>query len=187
MTTAGLLGTANYEVQITTRGGGQKLGVMDWDSIGYSRPLDNTGDASAKWFAGDAAFPNFLWDVEPWKHDLVLLRAGEPDPVFVGPVRNVVYEDGEVQITAKDPTAWFEKRRIYTDTEYNDVNLAYIYGRLCAEALSRDPSPNLQIITAPCGLLGTRVTRAAERALAADLLRELPGPASTGPSSAAAS
>lgn len=173
MTVAGLLGSSDYAAQITTRGGGRVLGEMEWDSIAYARAANETSDATVRWFQGDAQVPAFLVQTEPWEHDLVIWRHDEPEPVFAGPVRTVKYATGETTVTAKDGTAWFEKRRIHTDTTYPNVDLAYIFGKIAGEALAQDPSPGLTIITAPCGVVGTRITRAAEAAVAADLLREL--------------
>lgn len=173
MTAKGRLGTSEYAAQITTRGGGRVLGEMEWDTIAYARGANETGDATVKWFQGDAQIPAFLVEAEPWEHDLVIWRHSEPDPVFAGPVRTVKYTSGQTTVTAKDGTTWFEKRRIHSDTTYENIDLAYIFGRIAAEALAQDPSPDLTIITAPCGVIGTRITRAAEAALSADLLREL--------------
>jgi len=170
---AGLLGSSDYAVQITARGGTPVLGEMDWDSLAYTRVGNETGEASVTWLQGDVTVPAFLVDAEPWEHDLVLWRAAEPDAVFAGPIRSCSYKPGQVTVTAKDPTAWFERRRIGTDTTYDDVDLAHIFGAIAGEALAQDPSPNLQIIVVPCGFTGTRITRIVERALAADLMREL--------------
>ncbi len=173
MTAAGRLGSSDYAAQITTRGGGSVLGEMEWDTIAYSRGANETGDAAVKWFQGDAQVPPFLIQAEPWEHDLVLWRHDEPEPVFAGPLRTVKYASGETTVTAKDGTTWFEKRRIHTDQTYVNVDLSFIFGKIAGDALAQDPSPALTIITAPCGVVGTRITRAAEAAVAADLLREL--------------
>lgn len=169
------LGSSDYAVQITARGGSPVLGEMDWESISYSRSANETGEASVTWTQADVEIPAFLVEAEPWQHDLVIWRASEvgSGPVFAGPVRNCTYEPDGVTVSAKDGTAWFERRRIITDDTYPGVDLAYIFGKIAARALAQDPSPGLQIIVAPSGFYGTRVTRAAERAVAADLLREL--------------
>lgn len=173
MSVAGRLGSSDYAAQITTRGGARVLGEMDWDTIAYGRNANETGEATVKWFQGDAQIPPFLIQAEPWEHDLVIWRHAEPDPVFAGPLRTVKYSSGGTTVTAKDGTTWFEKRRIHTDETYDNVDLAFIFGKIAGLALAQDPSPALQIITAPCGVVGTRITRAAEAAVAADLLREL--------------
>lgn len=169
----GLLGSSDYAAQITTRGGARVLGEMEWSALSYGRGANETGEASVRWFQGDASLPPFLVRAEPWEHDLVIWRHSEPDPVFAGPVRTVKYAPGETTVTAKDGTCWFEKRRIYTSRTYENVDLAFIFGRIAGDALDQDPSPGLVVITAPCGVIGTRITRAAEAALAADLMREL--------------
>lgn len=173
MTVAGRLGVGEYVAQITGRGGAPVYGEMPWDTVNYTRPANETGEATVRWFAGDVTVPAFVVDAEPWEHDLTIWRVSEPDPVFGGPLRTCTYDDGAVAVAAKDGTAWFERRRIYADTTYDDVDLAYIFGKIGAEALAPDPSPGLTLIVGPCGFVGTRVTRAAERALAADLMREL--------------
>lgn len=173
MTAQGRLGVSDYAAQITTRGGARVLGEMEWDTIGYDRGANETGSATVKWFQGDASIPPFLIQAEPWEHDLVIWRHAEPEPVFAGPVRTVKYSSGETTVTAKDGTAWFEKRRIHTDQTFENVDLSFIFGKIAGMALEQDPSPALQIITAPCGVVGTRITRAEEAAVAADLLREL--------------
>lgn len=173
MTAAGLLGTSDYVLQITTRGGGSVRGEMAWDSIDYGRIIDDTADATATWFQGDATIPAFLIETEPWTHDLVVWRTTETEPVFAGPVRTCTYESGKVTIAARDVTAWFDRRLIHTDNTFDNIDLAFIFGKIAALALEPDPSPNIQIITAPSGFIGSRVTRAVEAARAADLLREL--------------
>lgn len=170
--TAGLLGTSDYVAQITESGGGKALGEMPWTTIGYGRNANATSEATVTWLQGDARIPAFLIEAEPWQHDLVIWRVREPEPVFAGPIRTCSYKK-QVQIKARDVTAWLEKRHIRSDTEYPDVDLAYIFAKIGAEAMSEDPTPGLDFIAAACGIRGTRVTRAAEAARAADLLREL--------------
>lgn len=170
-----MLGESDYAVQIVDRAG-RVLGEMPWDSINWGRVADDTADASASWTAPDTPdpvqIPAWVADVEPWEHTLVVWRTIEPDPVFVGPVRTCVYTPGSVAVTAKDPTSWFEHRRNYDDETFTDIDLAYIFGRVAQAADAQDPT-GIQIIARACGITGTRVLRAAERALTMDLLREL--------------
>lgn len=149
------------------------LAELPWSTLGMSRIANETGAGALTFSAEDAKVPAVFADIEPWAHDLVLYRIDEHEPVFAGPVRTVTYRSGLVSLTAKDVTSWLERRRIFSNTTYPNVDLAYIWAAIAGEAMEQDSSPNPQIVVGPCGVVGTRITRTTERALAADLLREL--------------
>lgn len=168
----GELGCGEYEAFVFTRGGGMQVAVLPWTSLNFTRVLDDTSTGSVSGAIGqDGSCCDFLADVYPWRHELVIKRDGVT--VWVGPIYSLQTPPGEFQIDARDLSAWWDHRRIRTDIEYAETDLAVIFTAIAQDAMSADDSPNFTVRATACGVRGTRRILALQHQLAGPALRDL--------------
>jgi hypothetical protein len=152
MTVEGILGCGDYEAIIQPRGGGGRIiAVLPWNSLEWGRRLDDTSQATV---TVDTDCCALLADVYPWRHELSIIRDG--DEVWVGPVINpsapVVGDHQQLQVVARDLSAWWDHRRIHDDHSYANVDLSVIFQDFVEDAMSVDNSPGVVVSTTPCGV-----------------------------------
>lgn len=144
----GPLGCGDYSVQITNRCGGRSkcdvtksVGTLEW-----GRTMDETSEAKLTVsLSGDAGRVccSCLGETRTWMHSVSILRDGQL--VWFGPVYNLVYKRDTVDVTARDITAWWDKRVIHNSYSFVDATLREVVETLIVDALSEDD---------PCDLVG---------------------------------
>lgn len=110
----GILGCVlDYEIMVTARCGSPKLCELSEfvTSVKWQRTLDNISQATviiAK--TGDFYSPccQCIGDIEPWCHELQIIRNGEF--VWTGPIYEVDENVETVTITARDVLSWLDVR-----------------------------------------------------------------------------
>lgn len=172
------LGEGSYSARFIRRrtllGPPRPIGEAPVISGGWARKLSATTDASAVFgITGDGgSCASVLRQLEPWRDELELYR----DPgglCWVGPIQNVVADpdSGLATITAKDLSAWFDKRRLPTIVS-RQQDLSEIFAAYIAACFAVD-DPGIEIETAPTGILGDRTVAASDLKLLAGELAEL--------------
>lgn len=149
-------------------GEGQLIDIPRFESINFTRRLDDTSSCTIKipaWTKFKAA---------EWEHEIEILDdLGQV--VWAGPVTTVTDgSDGDdSEIGGRDLTSWFDHRFVYRARDFVDKDLAEVYGRIAEDALEPDDSPNIEVITHMCGVRGDRSYTNGTFDIAGDKLREL--------------
>lgn len=154
------------------RGGQQQVAILDWTSIQWTRTLDDTSTATVSGTTGlESDCCAALAAIFPWRHEIVIQRNGEE--VWVGAIISLRTPAGTYTIEARDLTTWWDHRRVHTDIDLSEVDLAVIFQAVADDAMAPDPSPNLTVQTTACRVKGSRRILAAQHQLAAPVLRDL--------------
>lgn len=169
-----ILGCGDYEIYIQSRGGGDVRAIFPWTSIQWTRTLDDTSQATV---AADGTCGNPNGDILPWRDEISIIRDGQQ--VWVGPVyqpaSNPNNLPSQMQIVARDITAWWDHRLIHNDLDYstNPTDLAFILQAISEDAMNPDNSPGLYVTATPCGILGTPTMLATQHQIAGSQIRTL--------------
>lgn len=168
------LGCGTWTVQIAERGGERVLLEAAATSVRTQGRRDDMASLEASFAQTDVPFYclDALSQLEAWTHELILLRDGQ---VWgVGPIADgISWTRSEVSVKARDLFQWFERRVFTRDLSHTKEDLSFIFRDYALDALSRDPSPNIDIDARACGVVGTRAVKELEYAYAADKMREL--------------
>lgn len=115
------LGCSQHVAYIQTKCNGPRLcELSDITSLGYDRRLDDISEAFVEVaISGDVDAPccSCLADVEPWCHQLTIVREGD-GVVWTGPVQKIIYSFDKVRIEAKDKLAWLLVRTSPVDEDF---------------------------------------------------------------------
>lgn len=103
------LGCSKHVAYVQNKCNGRRLcELVDASNISYNRVLDDISEATVIIpLSGDVATPccSCLADVEPWCHQLTIVREGD-GVVWTGPIQKITYGRDAVTIQAKDKLAW---------------------------------------------------------------------------------
>lgn len=172
-----LLGCGTWRAFIATRGGGQLLAELDFETLSVQRTLSAVSTASATALADrNPACAPLLSQIEPFQHELVVFRdyVDGDGPAWAGPITVPVWDPITLTIGARDLTAWFDVRNLPTDRVFIADDLANIFSAYMADALLLDTSPNITtMFNGEIGVTGDRTVTAASATIAGDALREL--------------
>jgi PKD repeat protein len=164
------LGNGQYEVWLLERGGGQIAQLTDVTDLSWGRTLDDTSSASVTCI-------NEEWAdlIHPWMHEISILRNGKQ--VWVGPVRDkeVNITTGEVLLSCRDLSAWFDKRLVHDEVDVTEVDMCDYLEVVLRSALRPDPSPNIAINKTKCGLPIDRYLDIEIPRIAGEELRDIAG------------
>lgn len=173
------LGCGDWRAYLQCRGGGV-LTELPFSSLSMGRRLDEVSDASvtvtgkamALWPAAERdRCSEYLGLINPWEHELALWRDNEE--AWVGPVLTPEWGVDEIVVPARDLAQWFERRLLERDRAFTATDLATIFHRYYVDALTRDPTPNIDMTYSATGILGGRSVVAGSYRRAADEMREL--------------
>lgn len=145
------LGCSRHVAFVQDKCNGPRLcELTEASSISYERKLDDVSAATVVIpLYGDATAPCCvcLGDVEPWCHQLTIVREGD-GVVWTGPITKVRYGRDEVTIEAKDKLAWLQFRVNELAVSYPDnftVSMTTIAQDIIFKAMAEDSD-------APCFL-----------------------------------
>lgn len=169
-----MIGCGTHRVFVQERGGGTRLAEVRWDSLNYGRRLDDMSAASVTVGAAglaDEECCGILAELTAWEHEVAIYRDSEE--AWVGVVLEPEYLSDSVTIPGRDLFQWFERRSLAYDRTFAGEDLADIFASHVADALARDPSPNISVSPTATGIIGDRTVVGAARTRAADAMREL--------------
>lgn len=145
-----VLGCPESQAFITDRCGGKIVCELDsLSALTYGRTMDDTSEAQAVPTVGgsdNSVCCECLGNVRSWVHSLTVFRDGKR--AWFGPVVNVLYKRAAVVVTARDVTAWLDKRAIHNNYSFVNERLDVVVAVLLEDALSDDD---------PCNLLGSAI------------------------------
>jgi hypothetical protein len=168
----GQLGCAQYSARVVTRGA---LAVV-WEeipftSLAWGRVLDDTSTASVP---VDGVIPGcaaqlLLAQTRTWQHEVVIYRAGSP--VWCGPLVTRKANGTGVILSARDRTAWWDRRYLHADHNFTQVELATIFQAYFDDAMGADPVAGFTCAATATGILGSRQVAALDHVMSGDELR----------------
>lgn len=166
-----------WRVFVATRGGGQLLAELDYETLTLSRKLNDVSLCSVTVLAAknEDCMP-VLGDLEPFQHEIVAFRNYRPGdtPSWAGPCTIPVWDPLNLNIGARDLFTWVERRTLPFTRIFTMTDLADIFGGYLADALVQDASPNITaFFLGEIGITGARTVTAASNTMAGDALREL--------------
>lgn len=106
------LGGGSADVSIAFRGGIREFPVPSYESVRFSRELDNFGEATLIVKMSDCCEGiNDLADVDPRSHELIVRRADDTGSheAFVGVIMRITYKLDQVEIYARSLDAWWDR------------------------------------------------------------------------------
>lgn len=167
------LGCGSYEAFVIPRGGagGQLVGTVEWSTLTWERVLDDTSQATTALDLANPACCDLMAIARPWQHELAVYRDGAP--IWTGPLYVTTEPVEKNQLTARDLTVWWDRRRIHVDHVFREVDIATIFQAIADDAMAPDPSPGLFVSATPCGILSTQTYLAAQHLLAGPTIRDL--------------
>jgi hypothetical protein len=169
-----ILGSGDdLRVLLVTRGGGQVITEINPDSGSFNRRLDTTTAAAlTATVSGDdlRSCCDEFTEAYAWATELLIIRDGRDQ--WAGPVTNLVFGYGTVEVEASDLTAWWD-RRVLPNECHLDQDLSDIFLDYHNDAMAPDPSPNIVISATRTGITGRRQVLAEDYDYASDHILEL--------------
>jgi len=165
------LGCGEYEAFVTTRGGLRIIGgALPWTALSWGRALDDTSEATLDGVSG-ADCCDVLAVARPWRHELAVYRDGVR--VWSGPLIRVNAPVEAAKLTARDLTAWWDRRFVHDDHSFAATDLATVFRQISEDAMEPDNTPGLYVETTPSGVLADLDVLGAQHKRAGPLLRDL--------------
>ena len=138
------LGCSQHVAYVQSKCNGPRLCELKGiTNLTYDRRLDDISEAFIEIaVGGDVENPccNCLGDIEPWCHQLTIVREGD-GVVWSGPIQRITYGYHSVRIEAKDKLAWLQVRINEDDIEFIDnttVPLTTIAATIAEVAMADD-------------------------------------------------
>jgi hypothetical protein len=95
-----------------------------------------------------------LGNVRSWRHRLIVYRDGQY--VWDGPILQVEWSLGKVEIFAADIMAWLDRRVIHQDMAFTDADLSSIARWLIEDGFAPDDPGNTVQVIGKAGVTGSR-------------------------------
>lgn len=146
-------GCGSHTAQIVDRDGGIVTDLAVMISVQWIRVLDDTSSATVT-VIPDGDCCERLGNVRPWRHTLVISRAGEL--VWSGPVTRVEWRFGQVNVFASDILAWLDRRVPHADYTFADVDLTQIAQTLIEDGFAPDDPGHTVTVMGDSGITGGR-------------------------------
>ncbi|WP_406321877.1 hypothetical protein [Streptomyces sp. NBC_00519] len=146
-------GCGSHSAVIVDRDGATISTAHVLTEVEWHRILDDTSTARIV-VNPDGDCCQRLGNVRSWRHRLVLYRDGEY--VWDGPILQVEWSLGKVEIFAADILAWLDRRVIHQDMTFTDADLSNIAESLIEDGFAPDdPGHTVQTI-GKAGVTGSR-------------------------------
>lgn len=142
-----------HRAQIIDRDGAVVSNLDVLAEVTWTRLLDDTSRAEVS-VIPDADCCATLGDVRSWRHKLVISRLG--DVVWEGPVLQVEWRKGQVDIFALDMSAWLARRVPHTSITFDATDLTQIAEYLIDDGFAPDDPGHVVTTMAPAGVTGGR-------------------------------
>jgi len=170
----GLLGDGNdLRVMLVSKGARTVIAELKPTSGQFTRVLDGTSELTMDGIVtgrGGELCCEGWDDIRTWATEILVYRDGRD--AWCGPVTDVAFEYGAIKLDADDITSWWD-RRVVPDLTFVGDDLTDILIGLNAAAMAPDPTPNIQLVTSPTGVAGTRSYTKNNYQYVADAIDEL--------------
>lgn len=165
----GVAGCGTHEAVIVDRDGGTVTPASILTDVEWNRTLDDTSTARVT-VNPDGDCCERLGTIRSWRHKLLIFRDG--DPVWEGPITNIRWRLGSIDVFAADVTAWLDRRVIHHTQEFKNTDMVEIAQWLIEDALfPDDPGHSVEVI-GPAKVYGDR-SYTVNHGQAGDHLRDL--------------
>ncbi|MFD0208952.1 hypothetical protein ACFVH9_07430 [Streptomyces hirsutus] len=121
--------------------------------VEWGRVLDGTSSARAVIQPGSDCCAR-LGRIGSWRNRLVLFRDGRY--VWDGPVTDVTWSLGEVEIVAEDLSVWLDKRVPHENRTFTNVDLSEVAEWLITDGFAPDDPGHTVEIVGKAGITGSR-------------------------------
>ncbi|WP_327385080.1 hypothetical protein [Streptomyces sp. NBC_01207] len=121
--------------------------------VEWQRLLDDTSTAIIR-INPDGDCCERLSLIRSWRHKLIIYRDGRP--VWEGPILQVEWRFGEVEITAGDVLAWLDRRVPHETKSFTATELTDIATWLIEDGFAPDDPGHDVMVVAPTGITGDR-------------------------------
>lgn len=142
-----------HQAQIIDRNGSVVSNLDVLTGVTWTRLLDDTSRAEVR-IIPDADCCSTLGNVRAWRHKLVISRLG--DVVWEGPVLQVEWRQGQVDIFALDMSAWLARRVPHDNYTFDNDDLATIAEILIDDGFAPDDPGHVVTKVADSGVSGGR-------------------------------
>lgn len=151
----GSLGSGDdLRVLLTSKGGTRILAEFFPMSGDFTRVIDLTSELTMT-ISSSGRGGTESWDLlAPWATEILVLRDGRD--AWCGPVIEVKFNIGSADVKARDITAWWSRRIIPKDMQFENMDVSQVLIDLHQAAMAADPIPNF-FINAPAS--GVTVSR----------------------------
>lgn len=170
----GTLGNgSDTRVVLMTRGGGKVLAELTPNDGHFTRVLDDTSILEMTGTIGgklEVPCCDDYAELHAWATEILVIR--DERDAWCGPVTDINWSYGNVEIEAADLSVWWDVRRLPNLSLVN-LDLADIFVAYHQAAMARDTSPNFNLVASPTGVIGSRSVLATDEAYARDRLDEL--------------
>ncbi|MEU1815127.1 hypothetical protein ABZ543_08010 [Streptomyces roseifaciens] len=146
-------GCGSHAARIVDRDGATITEASVLVEVEWNRTLDDTSTARVVIHPeGDCC--ERLGQVRSWRHRLVIYRDGEP--VWEGPILQVEWGFGAVEIFASDITAWLARRVPHASLTFTTTDLTEIAEDLIEDGFAPDDPGHTVSIVGPARVKGSR-------------------------------
>lgn len=161
----------NYEVFLEKQGRSLSPGLAQLTRIAYSRVLDAPSDASVSFATTGTDCCGQLQAVDHWNTDLIVASGSQV--VWRGPVKDVIYRHGSVDVIASDVLEWMQVRIVPEDLTYTDEDMSDIFIGVWNSAVDSVDSPTHSIVRFPSGVTQSRTIEASALRTAWNIASEM--------------
>jgi len=158
----------DQKVYITTAGGGQKLYEAEVIDGCFTRTIDATSQAWVRLKVSDRCCGDIQY-TQVWRTDLEWYRDGVL--VWAGPIRQVNYQDDEIQILATDVSSWWDVRFMNDFSGRGDV--AGLFASVIEQGTQGNPIPGMTVISSSVGRNGEVIVLEEQDVTIASVIQEL--------------
>ncbi|KPI33258.1 hypothetical protein OV450_1346 [Actinobacteria bacterium OV450] len=146
-------GCGTHQVMIIDRSGEIVTPANTLVAIEWTRVLDDTSTAKIT-VHPDGDCCDKLSLIRSWRHKLVVFRDGRP--VWEGPILQIEWKIGVVEITAGDVLAWLDRRVPHETRDFKATDLTDIAEWLIEDGFDPDDPGHEVMVVSKTGILGDR-------------------------------
>ncbi|MFF0092658.1 hypothetical protein ACFYSF_22230 [Streptomyces canus] len=146
-------GCGTHTAQVLDRNGATVAVANVLTEVEWNRVLDGTSSARAL-IQPDADCCGRLGRIGSWKSRLVIFRDGKY--VWDGPVTDVTWSLGQVEIVAEDVSVWLDDRVPHANKTFTNTDLSEIAQWLVEDGFAPDDPGHVVEIIGKAGVSGSR-------------------------------
>ncbi|MFI2434621.1 hypothetical protein [Streptomyces sp. NPDC018693] len=146
-------GCGTHTATILDRNGATVTTAQVLTEVEWNRVLDGTSSARAL-IQPDGDCCNRLGRIGSWRSRLVIFRDGQY--VWDGPVTDVIWSLGEVEVIAEDVSVWLDNRVPHANRAFTNTDLSEIAQWLIEDGFAPDDPGHTVEIVGKAGVVGSR-------------------------------
>ncbi|MFF1746555.1 hypothetical protein [Streptomyces mirabilis] len=146
-------GCGTHTATILDRNGATVTVAQVLTEVEWNRVLDGTSSARAL-IQPEGNCCNRLGRIGSWRNRLVIFRDGQY--VWDGPITDVTWSLGQVEVTAEDVSVWLDDRVPHQDKTFTNVDLSEIAQWLIEDGYAPDDPGHTVEVIGQAGISGSR-------------------------------